>query len=119
MEEDFIRQPRKGKGEPEGKKAKTPYAPKKIAAPIPENSFPEVFVAPNADTPSYIVSAIKSGMVSRTLEMISQMDGTKSTVVIPMKHPLSYQLVIGDVAYLENGELTGIVERKNLLARYK
>ena len=124
MEEDYLdevpaQKPRKEKGTGTEKQRKKSYAPAKVAAPIPKNRPPEVFCAPNRERTEYIISSIKSGMSSRFLQLISRMDESRMSIEIPMNHPLSYQLVIGDIAYLQDGALTDIVERKNLLARYK
>ncbi len=124
MEEDYFdevpaQKPRKEKGAWTEKQRKKSYAPAKVAAPIPTNRPPEVFCAPNHERTEYVISSIKSGMSSRFLQLISRMDEHRLSIEIPMNHPLSYQLVIGDIAYLQDGALTDIVERKNLLARYK
>ena len=68
---------------------------------------------------TWLVSAISQNISGKRISCIHSKNGKKIDIVLPPKSHLIETIVIGDFVSIENSEILWIIERKNLLARYK
>lgn len=91
----------------------------KNALPLRKEVSEMVFVPEDSSGKHWRVAEIRQGISHRTIECVSPQSEASRAIDLPFNDPLFDQVVIGDYVIVEKDALSGIVCRKNLLARYK